>query len=152
MTIKGKEWTTEWCKADQTSCIKLPVDGERLPCLLLFGHADDAGWRPAGTPHAAAPPTSDATSPLHPNASHPTRLPRRTPHLLVVVQHAAGAHRQDTPAERRRHTQQGEIKDGGGGSVCRNRKKNSWFWKGDIEVRCYVSDWTFRLKKHRRLR
>lgn len=70
----------------------LPVDGERLPRLLLFGHADDAGRRPAGAPHAAAPPRS-------PLSDHPARLPRRTPHLLAVVQHAPAAHRQNASAE-----------------------------------------------------
>ena len=74
----------------------LPVDGERLPRLLLFGHADDAGRRPAWTPHAATPPSSTA-APLSPY-SHPARLPRRTAHLLVVVQHAPAAHGQDAPA------------------------------------------------------
>jgi len=79
----------------------LPVDGERLPCLLLFGHPDDARRRAAGAPHAAAPPSSyTSSSSLHPHPPHPTRLPRRTPHLLAVVQHAAGAHWQNPPAER----------------------------------------------------
>lgn len=60
-----------------------PVEGE--PRLLLFGHADDAGRRPAGTPHGCAPPCAAAAS------LSSARLPRRTAHLLVVVQNAAAA-------------------------------------------------------------
>lgn len=78
----------QWCE--------LPVDGKRLPCLLLFGHPDDAGWRPAGTPHTAAPPSSTSTL----SASHPTWLPRWTPHLLVVIEHTPAAHGQYSPAGR----------------------------------------------------
>ncbi len=86
----------------------IPVNGERLPCLLLFGHANDAGWRSAGTPHAAAPACSytTTTSSLSSNSSYqPACLPRRTPHLLAVVQHAPTAHWQYTSAEKETQVQ-----------------------------------------------
>lgn len=82
----------------------LPVDSERLPDLLLFGHADDARRSPAGAPDAAAPPGAHASAAPSPLSSHqPTCLTCRTAHLLAVVQHAAAAHWQNSPAETEEH-------------------------------------------------
>lgn len=76
--------------------VPLPVKRERLPRLLLFRHADDAWRRPAGTPHGGAPSSSTAAaSSLSSAPSYPARLPRWTPDLLVVVQHAPAAYGHD---------------------------------------------------------
>lgn len=119
----------------------------------VFGNSPDV-WRPAGTPHAAAPPCSHtaSTSPLSSYAYHPHRLPRRTPHLLVVVHHAPAAHWQNTPAERRRERERGgwETREGLKQEEVLWVSSTTWSLYGgrgtraaglDTEVRWYMSEW-----------